>query len=501
MNTKIIWPVIGIILGILLVFESIASGGSKIVELFRIMAGVSLILGFFQPRAAILTLIVISGYLDYIKRFIVFGEVASFADLYWVLGVAPILVGAAYLRVFITGLLTQPTRALKICVGLIALSGFVVCYAVLRNLPLSFGLMMKSCAGASYCILIYLIPKLFKTEKEWIDLIKLSVIVYVPVAVYAIYQSIAGLPDFEYDYLVSGYTIEVRQLSRAVFRYYGTLNSAHALSIMMSLTMGLAIAYIVALEKRIVMPIKVILVILVMVLFGWAAAVSLIRAGWLCGIVFLVSWIAFRWKVTTIGFYLAGGTAILMMFLFPVKLYDAMEDGFKIPSVSKNSDFNVLAFQTATWKERLSGYITLQEDDRYLQPFGVHAVGRSDLMSKSYQGEYGFSHDAITSMIMHIGYIPFALLIILGSIILFKLHRWMFSIKDRQTFNITLICIAYILGVLANGLSSGNLFSLYPVNLFLWLFVSILVAVIQKNREMDAQKENDVENLETTEIS
>ena len=71
---------------------------------------------------------------------------------------------------------------------------------------------------------------LFPKPDDVKRLIKFCLIVYIPVALYAIWQQIFGLSDFEFNYLQTGYTITVGLLDDVRPRPFSTLNSVHALS-------------------------------------------------------------------------------------------------------------------------------------------------------------------------------------------------------------------------------------------------------------------------------
>jgi hypothetical protein len=73
-------------------------------------------------------------------------------------------------------------------------------------------------------------------------LLGFTLLIYMPVALYGIWQQLFGLTNFEIDYLKSGFTMDVGLLDDVRLRLFSTLNSPHALSVVMAMLSVVALA-------------------------------------------------------------------------------------------------------------------------------------------------------------------------------------------------------------------------------------------------------------------
>jgi hypothetical protein len=105
---------------------------------------------------------------------------------------------------------------------------------VLKDVSGGSGLLagLQDVANSAAYFPLMLIAGMLFSKPEYVKLIKFCLIIYIPVALYAIWQQIYGLNDFEINYLQTGYTITVATLDDVKPRPFSTLNSAHALSVM-----------------------------------------------------------------------------------------------------------------------------------------------------------------------------------------------------------------------------------------------------------------------------
>ena len=206
-----------------------------------IVACAAFLVATLNPKAGFYLLILATGYVDLVKRLGLLAGNLTFGDVVVTLAVPPILCVFICIGVGLQ-FLVQPRRLerwqyiifvvialLMICVLLKEVSGGTGLLAGLQNFANS----------GSYFPLILISGILFPKPDDVKRLIRFCLIVYIPVALYAIWQQIVGLSDFELNYLHTGYTMTVGLLDDMP-RPFSTLNSVHALAIMSSILALLA---------------------------------------------------------------------------------------------------------------------------------------------------------------------------------------------------------------------------------------------------------------------
>ena len=85
----------GCLLGVLLMTDLLSGSGNSLAKLARALAVAGFIGGFFNPRLGVYLLVISTAYLDLLKRLLVFYDRPTMVDLYYVLGVAPLIMAGA----------------------------------------------------------------------------------------------------------------------------------------------------------------------------------------------------------------------------------------------------------------------------------------------------------------------------------------------------------------------------------------------------------------------
>jgi len=263
-----------------------------------------------HPKAGFYLLIISTGYVDLVKRLGILAGNLTYGDVVVTLAIPPILcacicVGVVFQHVFQHRHLERWQYVILAVVFLLMIS------ALLKDVSGGAGLLeglrdfANSCA---YFPLILIAGILFPKPEYVKQFIKFCLVIYIPVALYGIWQQIFGLNGFEIDYLHTGYTIVVSQLDDIRPRPFSTLNSPHALTVMMAVLALLAFFIHLKGSKRAAWQIPA---GILFILGCWA---SLSRAGWVLLGLGVIGWIFFRRALTTIGFY-GLVTAFLVMLI------------------------------------------------------------------------------------------------------------------------------------------------------------------------------------------
>ena len=231
-NSNVLVQILGMLLGLYAIFSVMLTEGNSISELCRILMVAGFLFCALSPRLGLFVWLVSSGYMDLLKRLMVSTGRISQMDLYFVLGIHPMMMAGLCVGVVlgaITGRFNLGGwhfKRLLAAVVIMLLAGL----AAAREKGMSLSSILPEIANNGfYAILIFLVPVLLPNLKEVLQILRTLVIAYIPVAIYGIYQQYAGFQDFEIEYLMTGLSIEIKQLLSDEVRAFSTLNSPTAL--------------------------------------------------------------------------------------------------------------------------------------------------------------------------------------------------------------------------------------------------------------------------------
>lgn len=150
-------------------------------------------------------------------------------DLYYVLGLAPALLSCIILSVLVRGVIGGIPMTKRHLWLFLTGCGVVLVNAFLSFLDVdhSIGKVLQGTAnGGLYGMLIFVVPMLFQDEDDVLRLFKFLLWTYAPVGFYGIVGKVWGFQDFfELAYLLTGLSIEIKQLFTDRVRAFSTLNS------------------------------------------------------------------------------------------------------------------------------------------------------------------------------------------------------------------------------------------------------------------------------------
>jgi putative inorganic carbon (hco3(-)) transporter len=293
---RFIAPVLGCLLAVF-VGWFVSSYLNPFITTVVITAMVMFVVAVWNPTAGIYFLILTSGYLDLIKRLGILSDAMSGADVVITLAVAPLLFVSVCLGVVYRKVMDRTWfQSWQVALGSVIFVAMasVFAQAFFRGGGPLFALKDFANSGA-YLPLTLVVCLLFPDRARIQRLLTFCLWVYVPVALYGIWQQFFGLTDFEVDYLKSGFTVEIGLLDDVRLRPFSTLNSPHSLGVVTAMFSSLVAFVPLRNGKRAKWQIVVAL------LFAAACIATFARAAWVLLALAVIVWACCRTRAGTIA--------------------------------------------------------------------------------------------------------------------------------------------------------------------------------------------------------
>ncbi len=436
-----------------------------------LFAGVgSFLAGVVNPKFMLFAFVITTAYLDLIKRLLILFEMPNLMDLYFVMGLAPLTMLGILCGV-IVGWFMGRFQIEKRHWGLFMIATcFVLITAAFAFRHAGSTIAIKRIANASaYSFLIFVLPVLFTSWQELWKLCRFALFVFIPVGIYAIYQSIYGLSVFEIEYLESGLTIMVKELRDLKPRPFSTMNAAHTLAYMAAILMVLAyIPFAAGKDNRHLFKHRWIYGFLIVFYFA-VCFVTMARSGHFLWMAAFGGIFAFFTSKRTTLFYTSATSAYILMVIFAENLiaklpvWDAM--------LNKSTDFLAQATRIQTFYDRLYSYSQLKQPENY-SLFGLkHEI---------------FTHDAITESLARFGVVPLAIggFLILSR--LRKIHQAISEIVSDGNRRIACLFLAIAFGIAACDIFFGGTAKVFPISAYLWAAIggALIVVFYQKDESL-----------------
>ncbi|MDB6132396.1 MAG: hypothetical protein JWM59_639 [Verrucomicrobiales bacterium] len=473
--SKLIIAAVLIIVAVYVVLDVMTSGGNALGKIYGYVMFGSALYGLISPKGAFIYLLVLTGYLDMLKRIMIFDSRVSLGDLYYVLGIAPATMA---------GILTSVCYALllgrqKVAKGQV-LEGILVITGMATLMGMSLLAMGRSGRALGdvvnmvcYLALLVVVPYLYKTPRDLQKLYRLILLIFIPAAVYMIYQSIVGLAAWEMDYLKSGLTVEIRQLREVKFRSFGTFNSASAAAVVFSLLAVLALTGPWRRrdgEGRVAEGLGSFMSVFCFLLFATASAVTISRTGWVQGAIAFGAMFMFSSKLRTNLFYLITVPAAVSVVVFASWIvksgwFDLVEGLIR---KFVKGDVTLRTVTISTFIDRLMSYQKLVQDGELWTPFGWKLAGKTQSL---------FVHDAISDLLMKLGYIPLGTIFLFGIYAMWRMHRTVLSAPDPLSRRIGVTSAAFFVGSLSGCLATPAQLYMFPANFLMWLFPAVILSM------------------------
>ncbi|MGC3989254.1 MAG: hypothetical protein QM796_06175 [Chthoniobacteraceae bacterium] len=473
---RLIVSIVGVIISVIVAEVLFNSNINLIAASCMLVSVFAFSVCVISPKSGVYTLVLVSGYLDFVKRcLIMFGDF-SLTDITMVLIIAPLMVGALFLSLF-TGYAFHRVRFSWLDVGAIFAAFMAVglgFYISARDVGVNAEAIKETINGTCYAFMLPVITNTFSKPGELTKLFRFAVIVYIPVAVYGIWQQIFGLNDFEIAYLQSGFTVTADILLDVRPRPFSTLNSPTSLAGMTAMMAILSLVPMWAKEGQPQTATLKVRCIFLFLLFIAACICSLSRAGSVVWMIGLAALYFFETKTRTKIFYgVTIGAFVLLVLLSPF-LLDHLGD-IDLGQYA-NSDFSWQALRMGTYAERLKGYINLTHSTAMWSPFG--------LSSNELNSELVYNHDMFSSMLIYIGFIPMGIIIFICYKALSFAHGRLLRMPQGDRRSLLMIMIALMYGCIAVPVLAGAGFMVaFPDNLYFWLFAGSLAMLLLKKTE------------------
>ena len=462
------------------------SQGNQLAGLFYYIMLASGAMGIITPRLSFSLLIIQCAYLDLLKRLMVFAGKITYDELYSVLGIAPVtVVGIAcglLLRV-IFGKTTADAGDIKRFV--IALMLNIVLAGVVFYQGGGIGGTLREVAnGSTYALLLFIVPLLFRTPEEVSKCARFVIAVFVPVALYTIYQQIFGFQTFEIDYLKTNLSIEIKQLEADRVRAFGTLNSPTSISVVASsmAAMALGLAFVGKRSRQLGMSMPMALLVFSVGVGAWLA--STVRVGLLLVPVAMAGTSLFLRPSTTKWFYgiLLAGFGILVA--FSSYLYQNIESWTnKLIEMSGGGTFVGQMMNMNSYKDRLNGFSNV-----LLNPSAYTLFGLPNAMDQGI-----VAHDPISNAMLAFGVVPVAIVLSLSAWGMWQLHKVIFVMRDSTLQLLAASFLANAAGNIAVTIVNGNLLGTFPVNVFFWVSLAFAVSLRHADAVLTASRPKEIE--------
>ncbi|MDB6072903.1 MAG: hypothetical protein JWO89_543 [Verrucomicrobiaceae bacterium] len=480
--------VIGALFAAVYISSSILlSQGNQLAGLFYYIMLASGAVGLIAPRLSFSLLIIQCGYLDLLKRLMVFAGKITRDELFSVLGIAPVtLVGISLgllLRVVFGKTVADAGDVKRFIIALVLNVGLA---AVVFHQGGGVGGTLREVAnGSAYALLLFIVPLLFRTPEEVSKCARFIIAVFVPVALYAIYQQLFGFQTFEIDYLKTNLSIEIKQLEADRVRAFGTLNSPTSISVVASsmAAMALGLAYVAKRSRKLGMSMPLALLILAIGVGAWLA--STVRVGLLLVPVAMAGTFLFLRPSTTKWFYgtLLAGFGILVA--SSAYLYQNIELWTnKLIEMSGGGVFMGQMMNMNSYKDRLNGFSNVLLNPDAYTLFGLPNAG----------ADHGIvAHDPISNAILAFGIIPVAIGLVFSAWGMWQLHKVIFVMRDPTLQLLAASFLANAAGNIAVTIVNGNLLGTFPVNVFFWVSLAFAVSLRHADARLTASRPVEVQ--------
>jgi hypothetical protein len=430
-----------------------------------IAAVAGFLVAIINPKAGIYLLIVGTGYVDLVKRLGILAGDLSYSDVVVALAAPPILCVCICAGVVLQ-CISRPRRFKRWQYVVLAVSSFLMISVLMKGGSGGAGLLdaLQDFANSgAYLPLILITGILFPEPEDVKQLIKFCLIVYIPVALYAIWQQLYGLNSFEISYMQTGFTITVGLLEDVRPRPFSTLNSPHALTVMTALLALLAFFTHLKESKRAGWQIPL------GILFMGGCWASLSRVGWVLFALGVIGWICFRRGSTTIGFYGLVTAMFVVLILNADPLVESLD--YLQQKLPGGSALNEQTFRIETFSDRLYSLRNMMTNPIFHTWFGnrdlhgpsIEAVARDEVV-----------HDQLTQILVRFGFVGLGVFLFLLVGALCLTHRCALAQRDPETRTTAIALLTVLTAIVYSGILFGSHLGVFPINVFFSVLVGAL---------------------------
>jgi len=322
--------------------------------------------------------------------------------------------------------------------------------------------------------MILITSMILPEPEDSLKVLRFALWVFLPVALYGIWQQIFGFNNFEVRFLETGFTKTVGDLDDAHPRPFSTLNSPHTLSVCTAIFAGVALFVPFKGGKRLLWQYPVSLVYIL----GCLATIG--RSGIFIMPLTLIGWLCFRRKWTTCVFYGAILGALILLMVNAEPILDRLGSLEKLLPINDNDAVSTEAFRLGTFSDRLMSFHNGLTNPRFHTLFGDPDAAKAD--DEHSYGET-VAHDQITQTLVRYGLVGLGASILIAATGLAIAHRAVLRLTDYTTREIAIALLSVVTAVIYSGMMFGAHLDLFPVDFFFAFLVGILVVCCVKPQD------------------
>jgi hypothetical protein len=475
-GSKKILTIAGGVLFALFAIASILLGDSNaIAHLFLyLMAGGGL-LAIVSPRAGFVLLLISCAYVDLLKRLMVISGRLAIDDLYYVLGLSPVLLAVILGSIIVRGAVGS-IEVNNFHLKLLSLGGVMVIVTTILALmggDRSAGKIMQSVAnGGFYATLLFVVPVLYPTTGQVLRLLKLVLWIHVPVGIYGVVQKVWGFQEFEIQYLMSGLSIEVKQLFTDRVRAFSTLNSPTSLGAICGVFVVLPIFLARLKNKAGKRFIGMLPAVSMSVIFFAGMLASTSRTALVVVLVMTAGIYCFQSLKKTVLYYGFGGAAFVALLFGAEYLLTHIEQATDVLLSSLGRSLSEESINLNTFSDRLQGFASVLANPDAYTLFGYGPERGLDPKDPLY------NHDLLSSILVRFGAVPLLVMLASASGFAIWAHLKVLSIPDEGRRKLGAGMLSMVLSLIAISITSGNVLAIFPVNTLFWMGVSATIVCV-----------------------
>jgi hypothetical protein len=485
---KVTVVILFLLLSLYVIVDVLDTPGSSLGRFYLYLAIFSFLAGCVAPRWAFACFILTTGFIDLFKRLIVVYGRPTELDLYFILGVPPLLIAGIILNLLMSFIIgrAQLQRQHIISFAISTVFFGVMLYgAIGGGLRAGRGLGDAVNQGA-YAYLFFVIPILLADMEDVLKVFRRMVVIFTIVALYMLKHHFFGLSGFEHDYLLSGISIESRILweNNGALRGFSTMSGAQSVAVFCSCMLIVLWAPIRRLNGMLV-PMPLLFRVVLSVLFLYASYATVSRGGWVCGMVAIFAYVILSRKSWAFaGYTVMAGALLALIFgsswILKNNMLGEAETLLRSMIGNTSDAYAERSIVMGTMTARFEGFVNLTSNPDVWTPFGLKIAGDKLYLE---MGPIAYCHDFITEFLIKYGYIAFVSVGGLAIWFFLRINKIYFSLPPQSDFRvISRIALAFAIGIFSGGLGNGAQLWVFPQNFYFYFFLAVIYTIGVKRK-------------------
>lgn len=415
-----------------------------------------------NPKAGLYIVTIEAFSLDFVKKLAVYYGSASTMTIMEVLIVGILAVVATITGFVLRSVAFRRSRMSWIEWAVLIVSA-LVCVALVAVMKPAQGMskaLQDSFNAGFYIALAAPMSLLLRNRAEIIKLLSLQFWLSVIWATWGTYQYFYGFTDIEWYYARTGLSI-VASNFMLMFedpRPFGFGSGApHYGAIAPYLCYG--IWHALRVRRR-----RLLFLLGSLIIFA-GVVTSMQRTTFLIPFIILGFFFFFQTRVRAVILYLGMALAAVAGVLFSEWLLYHLEDINRAIAVEGRWGEQVVL--VSTFSDRLRGWMVLKDPASY-SLFGLDTDG--------------LTHDIISRILLRFGIVALLLVFVSMILVAWQTHRIVFRIQDPADRDLATVMLAATVPVIVMSFAGGGNFTTVPINLQIWTFFGVIVAIIARTK-------------------